>query len=490
MRYVGQWEERLEEVIQNLASINGVLCVDNLLALVRLGGESVESSLASFLVPYLRHGELRLVVEATPAEFDACDRLVPPLMDQLQTMRLQPFSPDASNQIVRRAADFLSQNEKIAFESGAPQRIYDLFTRFQPYVAFPGKVIEFMGNTVDSALDSGKQVVDAAEVEREFGKASGLPAFLINGRKALDYGKTVQIFSETVIGQQRAVETACRFIAKFAAGLNDPNRPLGVLLFCGPTGTGKTQLARLLGDFLFPGRAEKDRLIRLDMSEYAGYDAPVRLLGSTATGGHPSDMIRQVRANPFSVLLLDEIEKASEEIFDLFLNVFEEGRLADTLGQVTAFNSTLIVMTSNLGAGLSAALGFGNGDATQSARTDPSAVTQFFRPEFFNRIDQVVYFDPLDQASIRAITKKELQDISEREGLAERRVVVRFDDDVVVLLSLRGFDPVYGARPLQRAIEQAVAFPLARMLIEDPQLRNTTVDCRLDSGGNIEWKKG
>ena len=201
-------------------------------------------------------------------------------------------------------------------------------------------------------------------------------------------------------------------------------------------------------------------------------------------------MIRQVRANPFSVLLLDEIEKASEEIFDLFLNVFEEGRLADTLGQVTAFNSTLIVMTSNLGAGLSAALGFGNGDATQSARTDPSAVTQFFRPEFFNRIDQVVYFDPLDQASIRAITKKELQDISEREGLAERRVVVRFDDDVVVLLSLRGFDPVYGARPLQRAIEQAVAFPLARMLIEDPQLRNTTVDCRLDSGGNIEWKKG
>ena len=358
-----------------------------------------ESSLAAFLIPYLRHGDVRVVVEATPAEFDACDRLLPALMDQFQTMRLEPFSSTASKQIVQRAAEFFAQNERIVFGPGAAMRVHDLFKQFQPYVAFPGKVIDFMGNAADSALDSGNDgVVDVARIESEFGKLSGLPDFLINGQEPLAFPTIVEQFSERLIGQPKAVDSACRFIAKFAAGLNDPARPLGVLLFCGPTGVGKTQLVRLLGDYLFPGRPEKERLIRLDMSEYAGPDAPFRLLGSTAAGGKPSDFIRRVRANPFSVVLLDEIEKASDEVFDVFLNVFEEGRLMDPLGRTTAFNSSLIVLTSNLGAGSSSAIGFGSsGGATKQARTDPSAVLKFFRPEFFNRLDQIVYFDPLEQ---------------------------------------------------------------------------------------------
>ncbi|MEZ5325576.1 MAG: AAA family ATPase [Verrucomicrobiales bacterium] len=486
MRYLGQWQERMEVVIQNLASVGGVLCIDNLMELVRLGGEAPESSLAAFLIPYLRHGELRVVVEATPAEFDACDRLLPALMDQFQTMRLEPFSPAASARIVQRAAEFFNQNESTTFGPGAAMRVHELFKQFQPYVAFPGKVIDFMGNTVDSALDAGTDsAVDIARVESEFGKMSGLPDFLIDGSEPLSFAAIVEQFSMRLIGQPKAVECACRFVAKFAAGLNDPARPLGVLLFCGPTGVGKTQLVRLLGDFLFPGRPEKERLIRLDMSEYAGHDAPFRLLGSTAGGGKPSDFIRRVRANPFSIVLLDEIEKASDEVFDVFLNVFEEGRLMDPLGRTTAFNSSLIILTSNLGSGASGSIGFDKSSSSTRARTDPSAVLKFFRPEFFNRLDQVVYFDPLERTSIHEITRKELQDIARREGLSERRLKLTFDEPVVAQLSEQGFDPVYGARPLQRAIERAVAAPLSRLLIESPQLRDRCIRCQLGREGNI-----
>ncbi|NNE91704.1 MAG: ATP-dependent Clp protease ATP-binding subunit [Verrucomicrobiales bacterium] len=473
MRWLGQWQERLEEVIARISSIPGVLCIENLMELTRLGGSTPESSLAAFLVPYLESGELRIVAEATPTEIDALDRVLPGLIDRMQVMKLQKFTPDQSKKIVTRAADFFTQNDKVAFGATAAERTHDLFARFQPYVAFPGKVIQFMGNLVDRAPHSKRPEITARTVEDGFSETTGLPDFLVRDSRALEYGAIVDQFQEKLIAQDPAVETVCRLVAKFSAGLNDPNRPIGVLLFCGPTGVGKTQLVRLLGDFLFPKRPEKERIIRLDMSEYAGYDAAQRLLGTAA--GEPSDLIRKMRANSFSVLLLDEIEKASDEVFDVFLNVFEEGRLTDSLGRLTSFQSSLIVMTSNLGAGSSGNLGFSPGGETTVGEVDRSAVLNFFRPEFFNRIDQVVYFSPLNREAIELITRKELNEIADREGLAAKKLDLEIDDEVCRFLAERGFDPVYGARPLQRAIEETVTLPLARWLAQSPGLKGKTI---------------
>ncbi len=482
MRWLGQWEERLEEVIRQLAQFEGVLCVESLSELTRLGGGTPESSLAAFLTPYLQHGELRLVVEATPEELDACERTLPGLTDQLQIFQLAPFDPARAQRILQFAAESHTRNDRVIFSPAAAARTYGLFQRFQPYAPFPGKVIEFLGGVVDRAHDDGAEEITESRVEDAFSRYSGLPEFLTHGDVPFYPDEMRDFFSRRVIAQPAAVATTIRSVAKFATGLNDPGRPIGVLLFCGPTGVGKTQMVQSLGDYLFPNRPKRDRIIRLDMSEYAGFDAAERLLGSRF--GEPSDLVRRVRANPFCILLLDEIEKASEEIFDIFLSVFEEGRLMDPLGRVTSFQSSLIVMTSNLGAGRSGNMGFTrSADSTAGGAVDPGAVTAFFRPEFFNRIDQTVFFQPLPGDAIVEIARKEITDLGLREGLSDMGRNLRVDDALVEVIAREGFDPVYGARPLQRAVERLLAVPLSRWLVEHPDTKGTVLAMWDDTAG-------
>jgi ATP-dependent Clp protease ATP-binding subunit ClpC len=313
--------------------------------------------------------------------------------------------------------------------------------------------------------------VDA--MRRQFGAATGLPGHLLDETQALPPAALREWFASRLLGQPEAVDAVCRALLKFQAGLHDPRRPLAVLLFAGPTGTGKTQLAKLLGDFLFPHRPPAERLVRLDMSEYAGHAAAARLLGEPF--GEPSDLVKRLRRNPFGVVLFDEIEKASPEVFDNLMGVFDEGRFTDALGRVTWFRSCVLIMTSNLGTRSHGALGFGAPDDPAAARSDPAAIARHFRPEFFNRIDQVVHFQPLDRAAIEAIVRRELAALETREGLARRALTLVVADDLFRLVCDRGFDPLHGARPLQRRIEELVVTPLARWLVAHPAAAATTL---------------
>lgn len=471
MRYLGQWEERLEAAIHELRNLRAVLCVENLLDLLQAGGQGPESSLASFLIPYLRSGEIRLVAEATPTELEAADRQLPGLVDEMQTLTIEPFDERRAQAVLGHAAEFFTQNEKINFARSAAEEVHHLFRRFQPYVAFPGKAIQLMTSVVDQQLLAGGEEATINDVRREFSAQSGLPELFLREDLLLDYENLVGEISSKLFGQDEAVGQVCRTIAKFKAGLNDPNRPLGVLLFCGPTGVGKTQLVKLLGDFLFASKPEKDRLIRLDMSEYSGPDAAERLLGNVL--GRPSELVRAIRANPFSIVLLDEIEKAASDVFDMLLNVFEEGRLTDPLGRLTNFNSSILVMTSNLGTSSSGSVGFGSGESDDEAppvHIDPGAVREFFRPEFFNRIDHIVFFNALGKSTIVEIARLELSRVAKREGFKERGVELEFSEALVEAVASAGFDPVYGARPLQRAVEEKVVMPIARRLASGDSL--------------------
>jgi ATP-dependent Clp protease ATP-binding subunit ClpC len=255
-----------------------------------------------------------------------------------------------------------------------------------------------------------------------------------------------------------------------------------VLLFCGPTGVGKTELARATARYFFGHGEGPERLIRLDMSEYAGFDCGERLLGPPA--GQPSDLIQRVRQQPFVVILLDEIEKAGPEVFDVLLSVFDEGRLTDRYGRTTIFRSAVLIMTSNLGAQKQESFGFG-----QRAGVPYDAEARaFFRPEFYNRIDAVVTFQPLEAETIHAITRKELTEIASREGLTRAGIRLTWTEPLVAHLAREGFDRRYGARRLQRTLENLVVTPLAQYLLDHPLIRETEVQMDLNVQGQVVFR--
>jgi ATP-dependent Clp protease ATP-binding subunit ClpC len=349
--------------------------------------------------------------------------------------------------------------------------IVQLFRRFLPYSVFPGQAAGFTRELIDRGSREKWPEVNPARVVTQFMSRTGLPELFLCDEITLERDSVLDWFRSQVIDQPEACEAAANVVLTFKAGLNDPHRPLGVLLFCGPTGVGKTEMAQAHAGYFFgagdkspfggrPSEMTGQRLIRLDMSEYAGHDAVERLIGPPH--GEPSELIRKVRQQPFTVLLFDEIEKASPDVFDVLLGVFDEGRLTDRFGRVTNFRSALIVMTSNLGADRQATFGFD----TQARPRYRDEAMSFFRPEFFNRLDAVVTFHPLGADTIRAITRKELAAIGNREGLSGAGVAVRWTDRLVDHLAAIGFDARYGARPLQRTIEREVVAPLAKWLLE------------------------
>lgn len=494
MKYLGQWEARVEELIAELGALDGTLCVERLLELIRRGGFGPADSVASFLMPYLARGELRLVAEATPAELDACRRLLPGLVDLFQIVPVHAFDRATALAVVDRQLETASSSHGLEIRGGTGERIVRLFRRFQPYAPFPGPSSGFARELVEAQIRAGKKSVGPDDAIDRFRRRTGLPELFLRDELTLARQDVVNWFRARVIDQPDACDAAADVVTTFKAGLNDPSRPPAVLLFCGPTGVGKTHLALALAEYFF-GSAEhairnaesktdrqfRNRLIRLDMSEFAGFDAVARLLGPP--NGDPGPLVNKVRQQPFSVLLLDEIEKASRDVFDTLMGVFDEGRLTDSYGRVTNFRSTIIVMTSNLGAGSGSAVGFGREREGPRYR---DAAMKFFRPEFFNRMDAVVTFEPLQPDTMKAIARRELDGIAERDGIARSGIRLVWHPSLVDELARIGFDARYGARPLQRAIERQVVAPLARWLLEVPHT-NRTVLARW-SGEFVEFR--
>jgi ATP-dependent Clp protease ATP-binding subunit ClpC len=488
MRYLGQWEERVEELIGELGEIGGVLCVERLLGLVQRGGVGPTDSIAAFLVPYLARGEVRMIAEATPAELDACRRLMPGLPDLFQIVPVLPFDRAAALAVIDKQLETTASGPGVEIARGSGERIVRLYRRFMPYTSFPGPASSFAREIVEAHVRLSKKPVTPNDVVDRFRRRTGLPDLFLRDEITLDRDDVLAWFRGRVIDQPEACEAATNVVMTVKAGLNDPGRPPAVLLFCGPTGVGKTHMAQALATYFFghgedakkPG--ESTRLIRLDMSEFGGFDAVFRLLGPPQ--GEPGELVKRVRRQPFSVLLLDEVEKASAEVFDTLMGVFDEGRLTDQYGRVTNFRSTIIVMTSNLGAGQTRAVGFTE-DAGSGRYQD--AAVRFFRPEFFNRMDAVVTFRALGPNAIRAIARRELEAIGRREGLLRGDTTIRWSDALVARVAAVGFDARYGARPMQRVIEREVVAPLATWLLENPGSEGNAITADWVDGNCQFW---
>ncbi|MGD8531004.1 MAG: AAA family ATPase, partial [Syntrophobacterales bacterium] len=284
-----------------------------------------------------------------------------------------------------------------------------------------------------------------------------------------------------VVGQDEAVEAVAEAVLRSRAGIKDPNRPVGTFIFLGPTGVGKTELARALAENLFD---DENNMVRIDMSEYMEKHTVARLIGAPPgyvgyeEGGQLTEAVRR---KPYSVILFDEIEKAHHEVFSIFLQIMDDGRLTDSHGRTVDFKNCIIIMTSNVG---SQYILDATGESYESMRSRVlESMRQHFRPEFLNRVDEILVFHSLTQEQLKQIV--DIQVVWLKRRLADRRIELEFSDEAKILLAERGYDPVYGARPVKRVIQKIVETPLAKKIMAGEVPDGSSVRVSTDEQGLV-----
>lgn len=467
--YIGQLEERLQSLLKVLRHEKMLWIVPDFQELLWTGRHKDNpSGILDRILPSLENGELRVIAELTPAAYERLLQAKPQLRLALAATRVPPGDDREALTLARRWASETAGDEGQSLLTDESLREgLQLAKQYITGRAAPGNLLDLVDLThkrLLTAPGSGKMAITADELLLTLSQLTGLPLGILDDRVRLDLDGLRRFFNERVIGQPEAVECLVERVGMIKAGVTDPTRPAGVFLFVGPTGTGKTEIAKTLAQYLF---GSLERMLRLDMSELQTSESLDRILGSSGDRGDSTALVHAIRRQPFSVVLLDEFEKAHANVWDLFLQVFDDGRLTDRGGNVADFRHAVIIMTSNLGATLpyGAVVGFLPGQADFAATSVERAVAEAFRREFINRIDRVVVFRPLGRAEMREILHKELDDVFQRRGLRNRSWAVEWDASAIDFLLEKGFTRDLGARPLKRAVERYLLGPLATTIV-------------------------
>ena len=478
------WQDNLSMLVKELTLNGDFLFVRNIAELFEVGQYSGnEVSMADYIRPYISRGELTLISECTPEEKAIIEVRSPNYLSFFQTIQLEEPKTGMEN-IIRQKVEDIAGVKNVVFEKDAIDEVIRLHRRFSPYSGMPGKPIRFLESVllgmaspefVKKKKDKGKKqllpkpekpkktvVVSKQAVLHQYCDESGMPPFMIDPTLQMDAEAIKNQFKAQVFGQELAVHTVIDLMAAVKTALTRTGKPIASFLFVGPTGVGKTELAKVLAEFMFGSR---ERLLRFDMSEFSDPFSVMRLTGQ----GYFADglLTSAVRREPFCVLLFDEIEKADPTFYDLLLQIIGEGRLSDSQGKLVNFCSAIIIMTSNIGATKlqTGRIGWKKDIDTQELSSHfLSEVEKNFKPELFNRIDSVVAFEPLSKQTVRAVMEREISLLKKREGIKFRRLDFNLDQNVLDHLADQGYDPRYGARYLQRAIREKLIIPMAYTL--------------------------
>ncbi len=477
--YFGDWQRQTLDAFHEAHQAKALLHLGRLVDLLDAGKSAhSDDNVAQLLLPTLAAREVAVVAEATPEEWarardrhQSFARLFAPLSVE------EPSAQDAGA-IIGRIAEVEGKAHGVVADKTAIDEVRALVRRFRPYGSQLGSSIAFLRRLLESSAHARQKTLSRAEVIRRFSVESGVPEELLRDELELNPDEVRAFLSARVMGQPAAVARAAQVVTVIKANLADPQRPVATLFFAGPTGVGKTETAKALAERVF---GSKDRMVRLDMGEYAGADALSRLIGDARGEGH---LASAVRRQPFSVVLLDEIEKAHPAVFDALLSVLGEGRLTDGRGRLTDFRSSVIIMTSNLGAEtLRARVGFAGDAASSDAELRQHYLAEarrFFRPELFNRLDDVVVFSSLAREHLSSIVKREVARVAARPGFRRLDVAVTTEPRVLEHLADKGFEPRYGARPLKRALERQLVAPAAAHLAAHRPPGASRLDVSLD----------
>jgi ATP-dependent Clp protease ATP-binding subunit ClpC len=466
-QWFGQLEGRIQKTLEELnVSKRLIWCIPDILQIAMSGTHQGQAaSILDQILPAISAGRLIVWTEASPAVTARLLRLRPTLRNTFEIARMEPLEAAETLVLGEELAQGLGAAAGVDIDEDCVKAALDLSKQYLNGSSLPGPVLDLLKLTVGRSAKGDTARIVPADIVDTLSQLTGLPASMLDNRERVDLAAVRSYFSERVMGQDEAVSAIVDRIAMLKAGLNDGGKPIGVFLFAGPTGTGKTELAKTLAEFLF---GSPDRMIRLDMSEFQTPDSTSKILGSSEAAQPTDSLIMLVRKQPFSVVLLDEFEKAHANVWDLFLQVFDDGRLTDQLGQVGDFRHCIIILTTNLGATShrSGGIGFSPSTDSFSGEQVARAVAQTFRPEFQNRLDKVIVFRPLTRELMRSILKKELSRVLERRGLKDREWAVEWEASALEFLLEKGFTPEMGARPLKRAIDQYVIAPLAATIVE------------------------
>jgi len=472
----GQFEERLIGIVEEVKrAANVILFIDEIHTIVG-AGDTIDSNLdaANILKPALARGEINCIGATTHEEYRKAIAKDPALARRFRTIDVEEPNEDNAFTILLGQRKRLEEHHDVTIPDETIRAAVRLSVRYMPDRRLPDKALDLIDEACtrvtirtihpddEEEMPNDVQVKDITAVLSEW---TGIPVTDLSTDEKRRLANLEEALRQRVIGQDRAIHLVADAVKTARAGLNDPNRPIGVFLFLGPSGVGKTELARALTSFMFDS---EDLMLRLDMSEFHDSHTVARLIGSPPgykeanRGGQLTDWLRR---HPYSVILLDEIEKATTEVYDIFLQVFDEGRLSDAHGRSVDARHSVFIMTSNIGTQESSkSLGFGaSGD---DAEPDYSGfLKNYLRLEFLNRIDEVVTFRHLNRDILNNILDLQLKELYER--LAEQNLQLRLSESARSYLVDIGYDPTNGARPLRRAIERMITRPLSNMIVED-----------------------
>lgn len=551
-KYRGEFEDRLKKVMDEIRNAgNVILFIDELHTLIGAGGAEGAIDASNILKPSLSRGELQCVGATTLDEYRKYIEKDAALERRFQPIHVDEPTIEETVQILKGLRDRYEAHHRVTITDDAIQAAAELSSRYITDRFLPDKAIDLIDEAgsrvrlksytippnlkeLEAELEEIRKEKDSAVLSQEFEKAAalrdkeqklreevektknewkekqgqenlavteediavvvsswtGVPVVKLTKDETDRLLNMEEILHKRVIGQEEAVNAISKAIRRARAGLKDPKRPIGSFIFLGPTGVGKTELARALAEVMFE---DEDAMIRIDMSEYMEKHSTSRLVGSPPgyvgyeEGGQ---LTEQVRRKPYSVVLLDEIEKAHPEVFNILLQVLEDGRLTDSKGRTVDFRNTILIMTSNVGASelkRNRYVGFNLGDETQEHQDMKSKVMdelkKTFRPEFLNRIDETIVFHSLEKKHIKEIVKLMIEQVQKR--VKEQEITFTITDRAVEKIAEEGFDPEYGARPLRRSIQKNIEDLISQELLKGTIKKGEEFKIGLNSKGDF-----